>query len=182
MRRLLLALAAVAALGLAYVGLARPHQQPRLAEIASAIAKRPVGVQCPSFVKKMLNVSGNRGEVQFDATGRPADHTDLSPETCDALARFDGAGWTPTEAEAIHTLTHEAFHLAGLADEATADCYALQTSSWVAQRLGAPRADGRAMAHWYLTHVYPYKPTEYFSGECRNGGRLDLHRDSAVWP
>ena len=182
MRRLLFAFAAVAAFALAYVGLARPHQQPRLAEIASVIAKRPVGVQCPSFVKKLLNASGNRGEVQFDASGRPADDTDLSPETCKALAGFDGVGWTSDEAEAIHTLTHEAFHLAGVADEATADCYALQTSPWVAVRLGAPRADGRAMAHWYLTHVYPYKPTEYISGACRNGGQLDLDRDSAEWP
>ena len=182
MRRLLVAVAAVTALALAYVGLARPHQQPRLAAIASVIAKRPVGVQCPSFVKKLLNVSGNRGEVQFDANGRPADHTDLSPETCKALADFDGVGWTPDEAAAIHTLTHEAFHLAGLTDEATADCYALQTSAWVAERLGAPRGDGRAMAHWYLTHVYPYKPTEYVSGECRNGGQLDLRRQSAEWP
>ena len=160
----------------------RIREQHRLAPVASTIAGRSVGVRCPNLLKKLTHVGGELGSVQFDASGRPADHTDLAPETCKALAGFDGLRWDPAIAEAVHTLAHESFHLRGIRDEATADCYALQTDAYVAERLGAPPADARALARWYLVSAYPYKPEEYHSSECRNGGALDLQPANAAWP
>ena len=97
---------------------------------------------------------GEAGRVQFDDSGRPADHTDLSPETCKALRHLDrvdfgclergdcglsqfSAGW------AAHTLAHEAFHLRGFQDEGVTECYALQNTAFVAERLGVPTQTGR---------------------------------------
>jgi hypothetical protein len=30
--------------------------------------------------------------------------------------------------------------------------------------------------------MYPRLPQEYRSPECRNGGELDIHPESSVWP
>jgi hypothetical protein len=160
----------------------RIREQNRLAPIASSIAGRRVGVHCPSLLKKLTHVGGELGSVQFDRAGRPADHTDLAPDTCKALARYHGSRWNGDVAQAVHTLAHESYHLRGIRDEATADCYALQTDAYVAERLGARADDARALARWYLVRAYPYKPDEYHSAECRNGGTLDLRPANPEWP
>ncbi|CAN5142913.1 hypothetical protein BH18ACT12_BH18ACT12_10480 [soil metagenome] len=56
--------------------------------IASDLAGRKVGVRSPSFLSG-LSIRAESGRVQFDASGRPSDHTDLSPQTCKTLRRLD---------------------------------------------------------------------------------------------
>jgi hypothetical protein len=171
----------------------RIREQDRLAVIASDLAGRKVGVRCPSFLTSLVDASGETGHVQFDAAGRPADHTDLSPQTCKALRRLDRvdfgclehsdcgydefkAGW------AAHTLAHESFHLRGYRDEGVTECYALQNTAFVAERLGVPTAQSERLQAWLYERGYPNEPEEYRSSKCFNGGPLDLRPQHAMFP
>jgi hypothetical protein len=139
------------------------------------------------------------GSVRFDAEGRPADETKLRAFTCaelDALAEGrrdeelacaerDGAACgKPVHdlALAVDVLAHESWHLAGIIDEAVTECRAVQTTAWTAQRLGASAAQGRALARTHLETGYLRLPDRYRSGDCTDGGKLDLRPDDAVWP
>ena len=99
----------------------------RLAAIASDIAGRDVDVHCPGLLSRLAEVSAHAGTVFFDERGRPADFTDLDEETCSELDRFaegkTGQGEQAKVARALHVLAHESSHLAGVRDEAAADCY-----------------------------------------------------------
>jgi hypothetical protein len=79
----------------------------------------------------------------------------------------------------IETVAHEAQHLKGIGDEATAECYGLQHHAVVSQRFGATAAQARTMALDYFTLVYPSLDAEYRSPECRDGGALDLNLGAA---
>lgn len=83
---------------------------------------------------------------------------------------------------AVHVLGHESVHLAGVADEATADCLAMQLDAYVAERLGARRAFARALAREYWTYYYPSQKPSYRSRSCRDGRGLDLFPDLPGWP
>jgi hypothetical protein len=66
-------------------------------------------------------------------------------------------------------------------DEAATQCYALQAIRFVAGRLGVSNAN----AHEYVRLAvarYPSLPEQYRSDQCRDGGMLDLHPESAVFP
>jgi hypothetical protein len=171
----------------------RIHEQDRLAVVASNIAGRKVGVHCPNFFKKLVDVSGEAGTVQFDENGRPANHTDLAPETCDALrnvGKLDlsclhtaSCGYKVWQlAWALHTLAHESFHLRGEATEYVAECYAMQTTAAVAVGLGIPRRQAAQLQRWVWTKGYPNEPTEYSTPQCHDGGPFDLRPGSSVWP
>ena len=89
------------------------------------------------------------------------------------------------DAEAIQTLAHESIHLKGDPVEAEAECYGMQAVGSVAQQLGDSADDGRAIARYYATLLYPQRETQspdYWSAECRAGGALDLTPDDGVWP
>ena len=83
---------------------------------------------------------------------------------------------------AVHVLTHESIHLAGVFDEATADCLAVQIDAHVAERLGASRAFARSLAREYWTFYYPSQERRYRSPSCRDGRALDLFPDLPGWP
>jgi hypothetical protein len=83
---------------------------------------------------------------------------------------------------AVHVLTHETMHLAGVIDEAAADCLGMQLDAYVARRLGASTAFARSMPREYWTYHYPAQDRRYRSRRCRSGGALDLFRDRAGWP
>jgi hypothetical protein len=182
---------------LAAVGFARREnrisEQDRLATIASELAGRPVGVRCPGFFASLVNVRTEGGYVKFHGDGRPYDHTDLSPETCAALRHVDRVDFDCVArgdctfkqfkaAWAIHTLAHESFHLRGFAAEAQAECYALQNTAFVAERLGLGTELAQRIQNWVYVRGYANEPDEYRSEECRDGGQLDLRPRSAVFP
>lgn len=158
----------------------------RLAAIASDIAGRDVEVHCPGLLSHLAEVSAHAGTVFFDERGRPADFTDLDEETCSELDRFaegkTGQGEQAKVARALHVLAHESSHLAGVRDEAAADCYGLQRTAFVAESLGADPAEGKRLARLALAERAITAPTDYRSSECHDGGALDLDRASAVWP
>jgi hypothetical protein len=183
--------------GLAALGFARHEErvreQDQLAAVASDLAGRNVGVRCPSFVASLVETRGEAGRVRFDETGRPANHTDLSPQTCKALRHLDAvdfscidrgdcgfkefnAGW------AAHTLAHEAFHLRGFQDEGVTECYALQNTAFVAERLGVPTQAATDLQAWLYKRGYPNEPTEYQSPQCYDGGPLDLRPQQTLFP
>jgi hypothetical protein len=171
----------------------RIRQQDQLSAVASDLAGRKVGVRCPSFLAGLVDVHGEAGRVGFDAEGRPANHTDLSPETCKALRRLDRVDFTCIErrscgfnqfdaAWAAHTLAHEAFHLRGYQDEGVTECYALQNTAFVAERLGVPTRQAKEIQQWLYVRGYPNEPTDYQSPGCSDGGPLDLRPQSPSFP
>jgi hypothetical protein len=171
----------------------RVRQERRLAAVTSELAGRRVGVRCPGFLAGLVDVRAEAGRVEFDDQGRPADHTDLAPDTCRMLAHLGsvdfsclGAGHCAFHefeaAWAIHTLAHEAQHLRGIGDEAAAECYALQSTAQAAERLGVEPAVARELQAWIYVRGYPNEPDEYRTSACRDGGPLDLRPDSRTFP
>ena len=182
---------------LAAVGFARHEErireQDRLGAIATELAGRTVAVRCPSFLASLVRTRTEGGYVEFDAQGRPADHTDLSPETCKALRHIDRVDFTCIDrgdcgfkefnaAWAAHTLAHESFHLRGSASEAIAECYALQNTAFVAERLGVETERAKALQKWVYLKGYPNEPDEYRSDRCGDGGPYDLSPVSPEFP
>jgi hypothetical protein len=182
---------------LAAVGFARRedriHQQETLAAVATELAGHPVAVRCPGFLKSLVRVGAEAGSVKFNADGEPANYTELAPETCSALRHIDHFDFSCLErgnctyrefkvAWAAHTLAHESFHLRGFEAEAIAECYALQNTAFVAERLGVDAATAQQLQKWVFTDGYPNEPEDYRSDECRAGGKLDLQPQTAAFP
>jgi hypothetical protein len=115
---------------------------------------------------------------------------DLAPEVCDPLRRFlreEYSPWLSTEtldlSSALLVLAHEAEHLrVPQASEAEVECYALQRVRAMAGDAGrGPRyQEEMALLAWDLG--YPNLPPEYRTKRCRDGGPLDLRRETSVWP
>lgn len=168
-------------------------QESLLASIASRLAGRAVSVRCGDpHSKEAL------GTVMF-MNGKPLDYTMILPATCARLAAFaagpaayDSAGCPgPKCAEieqtalALQVISHESYHLAGFADEAKAECYGLQSMWYVANRLGAPLDEAKALGHFYWKVIFPQHNAQwpyYYSPDCKNRGKLDLRQNDPRWP
>lgn len=169
--------------------------QTLLDAIASEIAHRPVSVRCDG--KELPDFGPNaavHGVVWF-RNGKPDDHTTISPTLCRELMRVRAglpqedaeclAGWAglgcgervARASLALATLAHESWHLAGVEDEATADCYAIQTVELVASRLGLPADQARGLAAFAKANHRVGQGAAYASSECSDGGALDLRPD-----
>lgn len=159
------------------------------AAVASAIAGRTVSVRCiaPEKIASGLP-DGSLGLVQFFGS-TPGDVAYLDPSVCDELAilaplttgdRLCLAGpraascATGAAAAALDILTHEAFHLAGVRNEAATECFALQTVAFAARAFGLDRIDAEALAHSAAASREPALGDNYRSASCRSGGPLDL--------
>ena len=188
---------------------ARSGNERALSAVASELAGRPVRVRCESFWHALVNVDGNLGDVPFP-NGRAASYTHVTRGMCKKLARFRNrperpelaclaefdwsrfaAGGDPAAtacseraddmAEALITLTHESMHLRGWADEAVAQCYALQEVAFTVERLGGSHQEGAAVAS-YLLSLQAFMPTDYQSSDCAAGRSLDLHPGTESFP
>ena len=175
----------------------RRQDEAELARIASVIAGRGVDVECPGAFASLTDVSSRDGSVAFGPDGTPADEAKLSNATCARLRSFL-AGDVPglaclaveahcsEEAEraavAVNVLSHEAWHLRGIRDEAAAQCYALQTNAGTALQLGASPDEAAAIAFWVTRRVQPALPSDYRTSDCYDGGPLDLHPERTGWP
>jgi hypothetical protein len=196
--RILIVLTAALGLGF-YLGPFhdRHVDEDRLAGIATVIAGREVGVSCPGPVESLTELSPNAGSVRFAADGTPGNEAKLSTETCarlrallngdipglNCLSTFLGCPEKVEEAAAaVNVLSHEAWHLAGVRDEAVAQCYAVQTNVETAIRLGADREDAEAIAEFALLRIQPALPPEYRSDACHDGSPLDLNPQRPGWP
>jgi hypothetical protein len=174
----------------------REQNESRLALVASEIALRDVGVSCPGFWTRLVEVTPNAGWVDFDEHGRPSDETSLSAATCSALeqvwrgdvrsfACLHAGGCdrdTLGAASGIVTLAHESWHLRGIVDEARTQCYAVQSTEAVAVALGVPPADAHALAIRVALDDARAPRGEYHSPACRPGGAYDLRPETPDWP
>ena len=59
------------------------------------------------------------------------------------------------------------------------ECYALQNTAFVAERLGVPTVHARNLQRWVFLKGYPNEPEEYHSAKCYDGGPLDLRPQQA---
>ncbi len=154
----------------------------RFSDEASRIAGKPVTVHCDEsgdYVGAVQHADGAAvvgGDVAY-----------LTPDGCLDLYRlaFDGEVTSSQTARALAVLAHEAWHLRGVRDEGTTECYALQTGVELGRRLGLSERTARQMMRQRLaenalgrrgTAEYVVPP------DCRNGGRLDLHPNVAEFP
>jgi hypothetical protein len=175
---------------------ATSHIDPRLSRIARTIAGRDTEVRCWSeydWIELRREIT-SRWSLADDPgpygafTSLDRERINLSPPVCGPLEQlvyrgldphpdWDGLSW------AVSLLSHESMHVSGIDLEAAAECYGVQRIPATARTLGIDETNARILARrywsrWYLTQDDP----EYRSPECRDGGRLDLHPESNVWP
>ncbi len=176
----------------------RRHQnENRLALVASELAHRDVGVECPGFWKRLVEITPNAGWVDFDEHGQPADETQLAARTCASLERLWRADEVPSFAclltdtcnrdtldviAGMVTLAHESWHLRGLVDEAQTQCHAVQSTEQTARLFGVPGRDARLVALYVASQDAAAPRGPYHSPECRPGGRYDLEPQTLAWP
>ena len=92
--------------------------------------------------------------------------------------------WSQTS-RALAVLAHEAWHLRGVQDEGTTECYALQSGVQVGRRLGLAEDTARQMMRQQLAEnaLRGAGSFEYVvPAECRDGGGLDLDPSSTTFP
>jgi hypothetical protein len=160
----------------------RTAAEKRLSAEASRIAGKPVTIECDDAgtrvgaVQHADGVAVVGGNVAY-----------LTPERCFDLYRlaFEGEIRSSRTARALAVLAHESWHLRGVSDEGTTECYALQSGVDIGVRLGLLADNARQMMRQQLTEnaLRGGASLEYLvSSDCRDGGRLDLHPDSDQFP
>jgi len=182
--------------------------ESRLRPVASAIAGRDLQLDCQSFWGSLLDAQSRHGEVWFGPDGVPEARIFLTHSTCDRLQEFAGKhhhadldclaeiDWNvsmplPLESEcygrssetvyALLILAHEAYHTAGVRDEAVANCFAIQAMGWTASALGAPMDEAERVA-LAMAALEPQQRGPYGTGNCRRGSELDLHPETVAFP
>jgi hypothetical protein len=170
--------------------------EPTLGRMASRIAGRKVQVRCWSeddweIVSAEWRAMTDRKEwwpLGFADTNSNRAH--LSSQVCRPLALFAYGRYAPfgnTEslqlAEALVVFAHEAEHLYDpKASEARVECLAMQHVRGLVTRSGRSRSYSNEMAALAYEIAYPRLDSTYRSRHCRNGGLLDRHPGSKVWP
>jgi hypothetical protein len=151
-------------------------------EEASRIAEKPVRIRCDEsgeFVGAVQHADG------VAAVG--GDLAYLTPERCLDLYRlaFEDESRGSQTGRALAVLGHEIWHLRGVRDEGTTECYGLQSGVELGQRLGLSEGTARQLMRQQLaenagrggaTAEYLVPP------DCRDGGRLDLNPHDASFP
>lgn len=161
------ALALLVLLPVAVVEVRAARFEARLAAAATPVSGSRGAFACERVLHGFWRSSGRPGEVWFDADGRPVRPAWLSGATC-AAARRQLAHPSTADLQgivALHTIVHEAAHLAGVREESLAECSAIAHDLQVWQRLGLPRDVGEASLARYRAEVRPRLPDEY-QGTC----------------
>ena len=154
----------------------------RFSDEASRIAAKPVTVECDESGEHV-------GVVQHADGAAPlgGDVAYLTPERCFDLYRlaFEGEVRSSRTGRAIAVLAHEAWHLKGVGDEGTTECYALQSGVELGQRLGLTASTAAQLMREQLTENQSrgLSSVEYVvPPDCRDGGPLDLNPDTTRFP
>jgi hypothetical protein len=158
--------------------------QDHLASAASAVVGHPAQVRCETLSQAWTDAHPEAGYVQFGPDGRPEPVATLSVQTCGDLSDWLGSDREHPSLQqviAVHVLTHESMHLIGQADEARAECAAVQRDVRTATLLGATPAQARALAVVYWREVFPRLTAAYQSADCAQGGALDEGLPDAPW-
>lgn len=160
----------------------RGQAEERFSDEAARVAGKPVTIRCDESGDYVGVVQHADGVAEIGGT-----RAYLTPERCLSLYRlaFKGDVTGSQTARAIAVLAHESWHLRGVRDEGTTECYALQAGVEVGQRLGLSEDTARQMMRQQLTENALRGPSslEYLvPADCRDGGRLDLNPDDARFP
>ena len=160
---------------------ARAAATERFSTEASRIARHPVTIRCDESGEIVGVVQHTDGVAEVG--GRLAY---LAPDRCYDLYRlaFEGDISFSQTARAIAVLAHEAWHLAGVRNEGTTECYALQSGVELGRRLGLDDDTARQMMRQQLVeNAGRGAASEYVVGpDCRDGGELDLRPQSSAFP
>ncbi len=154
----------------------------RFSAEAARIAGKPVSIRCDEardyvgFVQHADGVALVGGDRAY-----------LTPERCYDLYRlaFEDEVTASRTGRAIAVLAHEAWHLNGIDDEGTTECYALQSGVELGVRLGLSEGRARQLMRQQLVEnrLRGAGSIEYLvTGECRDGGALDLNQSSDEFP
>lgn len=179
----------------------KPTYEETVAEsVAARLTGKRVNIRCGSLgIPGASWPDGISGITLFNGSG-PAGYAVLLPEVCAQLISFRSApaAYDPRACKdskclvavekaafAIQTVTHESYHLLGYRDEAQVECYGMQSLWYAARRLGASLDVAQALARFYAVDVYPQRKLDtpqYWSAQCRDGGKYDLRKSSHAWP
>ena len=174
----------------------REENENRLALVASAVALRDVDVSCPGFWTRMVEITPNAGWVDFDAHGRPSDHTSLSASTCKNLERvwrgkqrsfaclLSGGcddGDAPRRARDRHARPR-VLAPARSAQRGPDAVLRRADDRGRGPELGVSPVDARVIALRVAVDDAAASPGEYHSPRCRPGAELDLHPKTPAWP
>jgi hypothetical protein len=154
----------------------------RFSEEASRIAGKPVSMLCDESRDYVGAVQHADGVATVGG-----DRAYLTPERCYDLYRlaFEGEVTASQTARAVAVLAHEAWHLRGVRDEGTTECYALQSGVELGERLGLSEGTAsRLMRQQFVENrLRSAASFEYVvPPDCRNGGGLDLAPGSDRFP
>ena len=160
----------------------RAEAVARFSEEASRVAEKPVAIRCDEARDYVGAVQHTDGVATLGG-----DLAILTPEICHDLYRlaFKGEVTGSRTGRAIAVLAHESWHLRGEGDEATTECYALQSGVQLGRRLGLGEGRARQLMRQQLTEnaLRGAESIEYrVTSECRDGGRLDLDRGGGSFP
>jgi len=164
--------------------LLRARLEHRLQTVATTLVGKPVDVRCQSFGQSMVDAGMELGWVPYDPSGTPLPETLIKREPCADLADYlssDRRSPSRDQVVAVHVLTHESMHMAGVVDEARTECAAVQRDAWTARLLGASDQQAQRLAAQYWREVYPTLHDSYRSGGCGPAGALDEGRVDAPW-
>jgi hypothetical protein len=160
----------------------RAQASERFSTEASVIAGKRVTIACDErgdYVGAVQHADGVAvvgGELAY-----------LTPERCLDLYRlaFDDEVRSSQTGRALAVLAHEAWHLRGVRDEGTTECYALQSGVALGQRLGLEEGVAHRLMRQQLAenNLRRGAAAEYLvPPSCRDGGELDLDRGSSRFP
>jgi hypothetical protein len=149
---------------------------------ASRIAEKPVRIRCDESGEYVGAVQHADGVA---AVG--GDLAYLTPERCLDLYRlaFEDESRGSQTGRALAVLAHEIWHLRGVRDEGTTECYGLQSGVELGRRLGLSEDTARQLMRQQLAENAGRSgaTAEYLvPPECRDGGRLDLDPADASFP
>jgi hypothetical protein len=154
----------------------------RFSDEASRIAAKPVTVECDESGDHVGVVQHADGAAQLGG-----DVAYMAPERCFDLYRlaFEDEVRSSRTGRAIVVLAHEAWHLKGVGDEGTTECYALQSGVELGQRLGLTASTAVQLMREQLTENQSrgLSSVEYVvPPDCRDGGPLDLNPNTTRFP
>jgi hypothetical protein len=160
----------------------RAEAAARFSEEASLVADKPVTIRCDDSGEYVGAVQHADGVAVVGG-----DLAYLTPERCLDLYRlaFKDEVRSNRTGRALAVLAHEAWHLRGISDEGTTECYAVQTGVEIGERLGLSADEARRMMRQQLVEnaLRGQSSPEYgIPPDCRDGGRLDLKPDTAQFP
>jgi hypothetical protein len=160
----------------------RSVAQQRFSREASQIAGKPVTIRCDEAGTQVGAVQHSDGVA---IVGGALAY--LAPERCLDLYRlaYEGEITSSRTARALAVLAHESWHLRGVSDEGTTECYALQSGVDVGRAFGLSAGTARQMMRQQLTEnvLHTRGSADYLvPADCKDGGPLDLNPGTSRFP